>query len=200
MHVTICIIYFLSCELETFARKLLLRTFSDIHFNWSHISTRYLYVLLKRDTISQSEMQRWRVALQHKYVDSRTFASTLLVSVFSQEVEPAAEVWSRSDTSSRVQITWCWKVKSRLPISSKANRENDSLVELDCCTGTMVRVGSHFTLLISSYPKSEQTFRFLQVFLLLENHHKSCGRIFFRPSGQKESDDPRNVGKHSISH
>lgn len=135
-----------------------------------------------------------------KYVDSRTFASTLLVSVFSQEVEPAAEVWSRSDTSSRVQITWCWKVKSRLPISSKANRENDSLVELDCCTGTMFRVGSHFTLLISSYPKSEQTFRFLQVFLLLENHYKSCGRIFFRPSGQKESDDPRNVGKHSISH
>lgn len=135
-----------------------------------------------------------------KYVHSRTFASTLLVSVFSREVEPAAEVWSRSDTSSRVQITWCWKVKSRLPISSKANRENDSLVELDCCTETMVRVGSHFTLLISSYPKSEQTFRFLQVFLLLENHHKSCGKIFFRPSGQKESDDPRNVGKHSISH
>lgn len=99
-----------------------------------------------------------------------------------------------------ILLTWCWKVKSRLPISSQANRENDSLVELDCCTGTMFRVGSHFTLLISLYPKSEQTFRFLQVFLLLENHYKSCGKIFFRPSGQKESDDPRNVGKHSISH
>lgn len=211
MHVTISIIYFNSCELGTFiAWKLLLRTFSDIHFNWSHISTRYLYVLLKCDTISQSEMQRWRVALQHM-AGSMWTAEHLLPLFWFQSFHGRWNLLLRFDRVQtrlphfahiwlRVQITWCWKVKSRLPISSKANRENDSLVELDCCTGTMVRVGSHFTLLISSYPKSEQTFRFLQVFLLLENHHKSCGRIFFRPSGQKESDDPRNVGKHSISH
>lgn len=102
------------------------------NFQWHSLQLKsYFNTISSRFTQVWHDFTEWDVSVKvkmacdapthgRKYVHSRTFASTLLVSVFSREVEPAAEVWSRSDTSSRVQITWCWKVKSRLPISSKA--------------------------------------------------------------------------------
>ena len=128
-----------------------------------------------------------------KYEDSWTFASTLLVSVFSQEVEPSAEVWSYSDTTT--SSMFC----SHLAQSRRSRSPQDfpflpkhtgrRMVELDWCTGTTVR----FSLNFPDFLKVSRHFASCKYFCSGRNHFKSCSRIVFIPSGQNESGNLRNV-------